>query len=64
MQADLFLHRLNWENRESGVYWRLGKNMLWIEMEMIGGAEENSGIEINMSKDSIPPRTSLHSIRE
>lgn len=58
-KADLFLKQINYALRDNSVVFKLGKNMLWIEIHIINaeGDESMAGGEIEVCL-SLPPQSS------
>lgn len=55
-QAEFFLRKVNFELRNNGVFFKLGKNLLWIELHLVTGTSQGrfeTKILVNLSK---PPK--------
>lgn len=55
----MYLKKVNYELRNSGLFFRLGKNLLWIELHILDLDSQNSGsstqIEVNLSISATRP---------
>ena len=53
-EAEYYVRKVNYEIRASGLFVRLGKNMLWVEVHVLRAGEDNNKIEVNISKPMVP----------
>lgn len=59
-KAELFLKQVNYELRHQSLVFKLGKNLLWIELHVLDIGEDQShigGIEVNLSFPPTNPAT-------
>lgn len=54
-KANLFLQKINYAAKDDGVFFKLGKNLIWIELHLVPkpGDRKSTGTEVIMSKQPV-----------